>query len=200
MSCGMPWPHIDIALPHECPGLPAVGRRRLGSEWDRSANSAFPKADACPNAPCARSAALRAFSPTSCITQRNPAYRRSPMLTETRCSVTGLGARRPPDQQIPTPLGRVRLDSGCAAGQLSWVQLDREGPGNAAPGSGNERGTGDIPAAAQGTSDDPTAPAATTTTSGTRSFPPGRATLTASSTSISASAVTAAWERARCSQ
>ncbi len=59
-----------------------------------------------------------------------------------------------PDQQIPTPLGRVRLDSGCAAGQLSWVQLDREGPGNAAPGSGNERGTGDIPAAAQGTSDD----------------------------------------------
>ena len=45
----------------------------------------------------------------------------------------------------------------------------------------------------------PIAPAATTTTSGTRSFPPGRATLTASSTTVSAPMVMAAWVRVRCS-
>jgi hypothetical protein len=71
----------------------------------------------------------------------------------TRCGVTALEVA---EHQISKRgrSGLVRPDSGCAAGEVSWVQLDREGPGDPARGSRNERGTGDIPAAAQGARDD----------------------------------------------
>ena len=50
--------------------------------------------------------------------------------------------------------GLVRPDSGGAAGQVSGIQLDRVGPGDAARGTCYERGPGDVPAAAQGAGDD----------------------------------------------
>src|SRR6266566_5253319 len=50
--------------------------------------------------------------------------------------------------------GLARPDSGGAAGEVGWVQLYYEGPGNAAQGSRYKRGTGDIPATAQRARDD----------------------------------------------
>jgi hypothetical protein len=163
-------------------------------------------------------ASLNVILPTDAACVRPP----------TRCGVTALKVAK---NQISKRgrSGLVRPDSGGAAGEVSLVQLDREGTGDAARGSCHERGPGDRPAAAQGAHDDlrralqlhppettsttartasqgilvaisPTASPATTTTAGTRSFPPGRATLTAPGTSASAPASTAAWARARCSR
>jgi hypothetical protein len=195
-------------------------------------------------------AARRAFSLSSCITQRNAVYRRSPLpaVESLRHDWSEVAGHQVTSRGRP---GLVRPDSGVAAvrsaGSSSTTKGWQCGPGFQPPAwvrvtyrprlrkqatafgvscPSTRQYTG-IPAsacmtgltarsfaivdaettstiartAAQGSlvAISPTAPAATTPTPGTSSFPPGRATLTAPGTSASAPTVIAAWVRVRCS-